>query len=234
MIGGGLLVVALRFGRSGMVRSVSPRKLTMLLGLIGPLGCAPKIADGPVEPPRPTPAEPVRVDPAPPESPIVEATPQEPPAPRVVAEHQVAADVAGADEDILRVTVSWAAQEKALELPSEFSDCEYMDAAADPVEGAEGLHMVQLFCNNGEDFATRESLTALLRVGAAGDAEILWHGEGTSSREMSCVDYDVLYFKPNPDGTVAVLRSRGAYGGDGEGCAEEDYPDEQVTTVKVD
>lgn len=70
------------------------------------------------------------------------------------------------------------------------------------------LAMVNLLCDRGEDFLTREVVTALVFVGDDDDAPaVLWEGTGTFTSEMgACVSIDVAMFRRGAAGEVEAAQ----------------------------
>lgn len=67
------------------------------------------------------------------------------------------------------------------------------------------LVMLNLRCDNGEDFLSRHVVTALLFV--AEPPSILWQGSGTYSNQMDqCETVDVPVFERGPNGTIRVVQ----------------------------
>lgn len=114
---------------------------------------------------------------------------------------------------VMKVLVSANGIQTKLELTSGLVYCDYVDAAVEPLEGSAGrLALANLGCDNGEDYATRESLTALIVVAPRGMARVAWEGASESRRDMTCMTDDIVHFELREDGDVAVIRTQETYG----------------------
>lgn len=88
-------------------------------------------------------------------------------------------------------------------------DCDQMNVSLDPIEGREDLRALQLFCETGEDYFSREIDTFLISMGTY---EVHWQGGGTYRNEMGvCQEIDVPWFEPLPDGMVVVYQETGVF-----------------------
>jgi hypothetical protein len=114
-----------------------------------------------------------------------------------------------------------------LSLTGEFDNsCETKKAPVEQVPALKDdrLWMVQLFCERGEDFFSRQMITALVLADSA--PKVLWQGKGSFANSNGECDYlEYLHFRPGPKGTVeAVLRS---------GCTDSERTSKVVATIKV-
>lgn len=89
------------------------------------------------------------------------------------------------------------------------SDCENVSVSLDPIEGRPDLRAFQVFCENGEDYFSREIGTYLVSMDTF---ELYWEGRGTYRNEMGvCQVIDVPWFEAKPEGKVVVYQETGVF-----------------------
>jgi len=145
------------------------------------------------------------------------------------------------DEDVsattltadIRVEVAGSVHE--LSLTGEFEYCERREAPVERVVALKDdrLWMVQLFCESGEDFFSREMITGLLLADSA--PRVLWQGRGSYSiSNGKCEHIDVVYFRPGAQDTVeAVLTSEVTSTGDDPDCKPSLETKKVVATIEI-
>lgn len=126
------------------------------------------------------------------------------------------------------ILVEVAGETHEVVLASAFDSCESVEVSIDAIEAVDDdrLRMAQLFCDNGEDYLTRNMVTALLFAGP--NPRLLWQGEGSYSNSMDqCIQSDVLHFRRGANGAVEVVRTT-------EVIAEEDVDPELLCEAEAE
>jgi hypothetical protein len=159
------------------------------------------------------------------------------PVPTAVAPAKVSAEVKedtdGPPSAMIRVDVAGKTHE--LVLSSDFDYCENTEASVEAVEplGDDRLRMAQLFCDQGEDYFTRSTITALVLIGPS--PKVLWQGTGSYSNSMGeCQEIDVLHFRRGAAGKVEAVRTAEVVAEEGAGdCDAEPKKERVVATIDV-
>lgn len=111
--------------------------------------------------------------------------------------------VEGEDPPVLEVRIAGS---EPLRIGSGFVDCENVDHSLESLPERGDVRVVQLFCENGEDYFSREVMTTLVRLGPP--VELVWAGGGSYRNEMGvCEQIDVAWFEAVDPTHLAVVRT---------------------------